>query len=229
MITGLYDQTLFIIDNEDIGAAHIRPNNVPSNWFRNKFGMIIVNPENIQLGIYGFDLTVAMENVGQIIQPSSDTSASAGLLITEENIYLMWTMADDITKHYPQLKKPNIKETHVPLLAPITDFESQLEFIHASRSVAVITDGLPPEGRLTLEQYIQKTYQSSLAGRTYGEVGTLYQISVPDLITCLKLAKDKKYSEIDGFWKVSPLSNIEVTEVQLSQLETFSWANLEML
>ena len=48
-------------------------------------------------------------------------------------------------------------------------------------------------------------------------------------MTCLKLAKDKKYSEIDGFWKVSPLCNIEVTEVQLSQLETFSWANLEML
>ena len=42
MITGLYNGTLFITDNEDIGASHIRPNLNPSNWFRNKYGLIII-------------------------------------------------------------------------------------------------------------------------------------------------------------------------------------------
>ena len=52
MITGLYNGTLFIIDNEEIGASHIRPNLNPSNWFRNKYGLIIASPSNIQLGLW---------------------------------------------------------------------------------------------------------------------------------------------------------------------------------
>ena len=229
MITGLYNETLFIIDNEDLGATHVRPNNVPSNWFRNKYGLIIANPSNLQLGMYGFNLDAAVRNIGQITQPAPDTSAAAGILITEENVYLMCTMIDDITKHYTQLKKPNVKETHIPILAPITDLESQLEFIHAARVVATITENIPSEKRLTLEEYIHKTYKRSLAGQTYGEVGTLYQITVADLKTCLNLAKERKYIDIDQYWKISPLAEIEVTTVSLSELQTFSWANLEML
>ena len=229
MITGLYDETLFIIDNEDLGATHVRPNNAPSNWFRNKYGLIIANPSDLQLGMYGFNLDAAVRNIGQIAQPASDTSAAAGILITDENIYLMCTMVDDITKHYPQLKKPTVKETHIPILAPITDLESQLEFIHAARVVATITENIPSEKRLTLEEYIHKTYKRSLAGQTYGEVGTLYQITVADLKTCLNLAKERKYIDIDQYWKISPLAKIEVTKVSLSELQTFSWANLEML
>lgn len=226
MITGLYDETLFIIDNEDLGVTHVRPNNAPSNWFRNKYGLIIANTSNIHLGMYGFNLDVAIQNIGQITQPASDT---AGILITEENVYLMCTMSDDITKHYSQLKKPNVKETHIPILAPITDLESQLEFTHASRVIATITENIPSEKRLTLEEYIHKTYKRSLAGRTYGEVGTLYQITVADLKTCLNLAKERKYIDIDQYWKISPLAEIEVAKVSLSELQTFSWANLEML
>ena len=229
MITGLYDETLFIIDNEDLGATHVRPNNVPSNWFRNKYGLIIANPSNLQLGMYGFNLDAAVRNIGQITQPAPDTSAAAGILITEENVYLMCTMIDDITKHYSQLKKPNVKETHIPILAPITDLESQLEFTHASRVVATITENIPSEKRLTLEEYIHKTYKRSIAGHTYGEVGTLYQITVADLKTCLNLAKERKYIDIDQYWKISPLAEIEVAKVSLSELQTFSWANLEML
>ena len=68
-----------------------------------------------------------------------------------------------------------------------------------------------------------------MAGRTYGEVGNLFKITVDDLKTCLQLAKEKKYSEINKFWKMEALSKIEIKPVKLDQLENFCWASLEML
>lgn len=229
MITGLYNGTLFIIDNEDIGASHIRPNLNPSNWFRNKYGLIIASPSNIQLGLYGMDLGVALENVNNCVPPASDVSLEAGILVNENGIYLIAAMADDATKHFTQLKKPTTKELHIPILSPITDLECQLEFVHATRAVAVITEGLPDKAPPTLDEYIQKAYKRSLAGRTYGEVGNLFKITVDDLKTCLQLAKEKKYSEINKFWKMEALSKIEIKPVKLDQLENFCWASLEML
>lgn len=229
MIMGLYQGTLFFIQNQNEGLTDIRPVLRPSNWFRNQFGLLVGNCDNGITGrmFAGYDFTEVMKNVA--IRPHDSRIANYyGFLLNPEGIYRIDLMADQTTKVYPQLKKPEALSLSVPVASRITDWDSQLEFYMSFKTIPAQTVG-DLELNLSLDEYIDKVYQSSLNSNPFGQYGHIYCITVELLMEAFKLAKAKKYTDIDTLWDIKPTAKIKINDYDIKELKDFNWANIEMM
>lgn len=229
MIVGLYKGTLFFIQNQNEGLTDIRLVLRPSNWFRNQFGMIVSNCDNGITGrmMAGYDFTEVMNNVGVRAHDNHLTNYF-GFILNPEGIFRIDLMAEQTSKVYPQLKKPGSTMLSVPVASRITDWDSQLEFYMGFKIIPAQTAG-ELELDLSLEEYIDKVYKTSLNSNPFGQYGYVYQITVDNLMEAFKLAQANKYAEIDKLWLITPTAKISVKEYDINKLKDFNWGNLEML